>query len=359
MSTTSARFPSGVWPVYGHGWAVELLRRALSARSSVQSSVRLSHAYLLVGASQIGKTALARAFAAALLCSDPAHAPCQQCRACRLMAAGHHPDFRLVQPTIKMDRDLVVERQKGELRAEQAEGLIREVALRPLEGTRKVFLIQDMHQANLAFANRLLKTLEEPPSHAVLLVTARHRNEVLPTIVSRCQIVALHPLDQAVLADALQAGWQVPPDDALLLARLAGGRLGWAVDQFHHPERREERSQDLAALWSLVEAGRLERLRFAGQLATQRDPLRLFGLLEIWSSWWRDVLLAQAQCTDACSNVDQLPRLTAHAHAFEPQAVHEYLGTLQRVEAALRHTANLRLALDVLLVKLPALHRSG
>jgi hypothetical protein len=111
-----------------------------------------------------------------------------------------------------------------------------------------------------------------------------------------------------VLADALQAGWQVPPDDALLLARLAGGRLGWAVDQFHHPERREERSQDLAALWSLVEAGRLERLRFAGQLATQRDPLRLFGLLEIWSSWWRDVLLAQAQCTDACSNVDQLPR---------------------------------------------------
>ena len=343
----------GVWPVYGHTWASQLLQRALQPGGDTERTVRLSHAYLFLGSPQVGKTTFARAFAAALLCNAPA-APCHDCRHCRLLALNSHPDFRLLQPTVKADKEFVVDRQKGELRAEMAEQLIREVALKPMEAQRKVFLIQDMHLANPAFANKLLKTLEEPPPHAVLLVTARHRAEVLPTIASRCQVIELRPLEQSVVRDALQQGWQAPPDQAALLARLAAGRLGWAVDQLRHPERSEARAQQLAALWRLMGADRVERLAFAGELAAQRDNQSIFGLLEVWTSWWRDVLLAQAGCDDACSNIDQQERIAAHAGVIELRTVHGYLATLKRIEGYLRHTVNVRLALDVLLLKLPA-----
>jgi DNA polymerase-3 subunit delta' len=343
----------GAWPVYGHTWASQYLQRALQPGGDAERTVRLSHAYLFLGPPQVGKSTFARAFATALLCTSPA-APCHTCRHCRLMALNTHPDFRMLQPTVKVDKEFVVDRQKGELRAEMAEQLIREVALRPMEGARKIFLIQDINLAHPSFANKILKTLEEPPPHVVLLVTARHRAEVLPTIVSRCQVIDLRPLDQSVVRDALQQGWQAAPAEADLLARLAAGRLGWAVDQLRHPERRAERDQQLATLWRLMAADRLDRLRFAAELAGQRDNQHLFSLLEVWTSWWRDVLLTQAGAGEACSNVDALPRIGDHARQLETRTVQHYLATLKRIEGYLRHTVNVRLALDVLLLKLPA-----
>ncbi len=124
-----------------------------------------------------------------------------------------------------------MDRFDGELRAEQAVALIRDAMLRPVEGRYRIFLLQDIHTANASFANKILKTLEEPPSHTILLLTATDRQSVLPTIVSRCQVLELRPLDRLAVVDALQAGWAVDGEQAALLARLSNGRLGWAVEQ--------------------------------------------------------------------------------------------------------------------------------
>ena len=297
---------------------------------------------------------LAKAFAMALLCTRGDEIPCHTCRSCRLFAQASHPDFRFIQPLARSDKELAVDRQKGELRSEQAESLIRDVALKPMEGRRKVLLIQDMQHANATFANKILKTLEEPPGHAVLLLTASHRAEMLPTIVSRCQILELRPLDYGEVVQALQAGWQAAAEEADLLARLSGGRVGWAVDQLHNPARRAERRAHLEALWRLTHADRLERLAFANTVATEHDTQARFSLLETWTSWWRDVLLAQAGSSEACSNVDCREQIDQHARAIQHKAVFAYLGTLARIEGYLRHTVNTRLALDVLLLSLPS-----
>lgn len=345
MSAASSPIGQSVWPIYGHEWAVHLLQRTLDPQAAGPH-----HAYLFLGPPQVGKSTLARSFAQALLCSAEQGRPCGVCRACGLAARGSHPDFRLVQPR---DKEGNVDRANGTLKVEQAAEVIREAALRPVEAQRKVFVIQDAQAANDSFANKLLKTLEEPPDHVVLLLTALDRSSVLPTIVSRCQVLELRPLPVPVIERALAEGWQVETEEAALLARLANGRLGWAATQRADREGASRRYAQLEQLWQLVAAGRVARLDFAEQLAAGRDNQQLFAMLELWAGWWRDVLLAQTGCLDACCNIDQRPVLARQAAALSPAAVRGYLYTLQRLDGYLHHTVNTRLALDILVLRLP------
>lgn len=321
----------------------------LLQRTTLPGAGRPHHANLLLGPRQLGKSTLARTFAQALLCTG-ASPPCGDCRSCRLMAKGSHPDFRVLAPT---DKSGAVDRLDGTLRVEQAAELIHDAALRPVESRYKVFLIQDFHNANDASANKLLKTLEEPPPHVVLCLTATDRSSVLPTIVSRCQIIELRPLDPDTIAQALMKDWQAEAEQAQLLARLANGRLGWAVEQLTHPDKLQERRTHLQTLWQLVAANRIERLAFAEQLAASRNSQHLFGLLELWTVWWRDVLLAQADCLALCANLDHQEEVLRLAQALSPTAVQHYLQLLLRIEGYLHHTVNTRLALDVLVLGLP------
>jgi len=343
------------WAIYGHGWVVRLLQQAMTPigpPSTGQVVSRLRHAYLLTGPQQVGKSTLAHAFAQTLLCTRPddGPSPCGECRSCQLMAHGNHPDFRLIQP---LDRDGNPDRGNGTLRVEQAAGIIREVATSPMEGRYKFFLIQDFQRAHPSFANKLLKTLEEPPKHVILCLTASNRNSLLPTIVSRCQVFDLRPVDTKSVAQALRDGWAVNEAEAQLLARLSNGRLGWAVRQQAQPEGLAQREQALQTLWRLVESDRIERLAFAASLASNRNNQQLFGMLELWSTWWRDVMLAQSGALDSCSNVDQLDEIQHQAKMLTSQAVRRYLKTLNRTDGYLHHTVNTRLALDVLLLEMP------
>ena len=342
------------WPVYGHRAAVQFLHQLVQpVRAHEERGLgTLRHAYLLFGPQQVGKRTLARAFARAALCTDAEQRPCGRCRACHLVERANHPDLRIIQP---VDKTGTVDRRGGTLRVEQAAEIIHDVALRPMEGRYKVFLIQDMHTANDSFANKLLKTLEEPPPYALFCLTALDRNDLLPTIVSRCQTLELRPLATETIVSALQQGWQVAAAEATLLGRLARGRLGWAVEQTLHREQGDQRLAQLQTLWQLSSADPVERLLFAEKSAAAFTSRHLFEMIDLWTTWWRDVMLVQAGCADSCCNVDQAPVLQQQAKAVPLATVRDYLRTLQRIERYLQHTINTRLALEVLLLQLPAL----
>jgi DNA polymerase-3 subunit delta' len=302
----------------------------------------------------VGKSTLARAFAQAIFCERSSVQPCGECRACRLLRSGNHPDFRVIQPIDKpLDKDWKVDRLNGELRTAQADAIIHEAALSPMEARYKLFFIQDFHTGTTAFANKLLKTLEEPPDHVVLILSAHSRESILPTIVSRCQVLELRPLTVAEVEDALVDGWQAPAEQAALLARLAKGSLGWAVQQLADREGASRRHEQLAQLHELVKADRVARLHFGESLASDRNNEQLFAMLELWTTWWRDVLLTQVGCPEACCNVDQQAEIARQAAALQSETVREYLYTLNRIQGYLQHTVNTRLALDVLLLRLP------
>jgi DNA polymerase-3 subunit delta' len=322
----------GNWPVVGHEWALELLADALKQG-------RLSHAYLFTGPAQVGKTTVARAFAQALLCEREAGTPCGECRTCQRVAAGRHPDVQLIRA------------QRDTIQIEQVRMLQSDAALSPLEGRYRVFIIREIEKATPPAANALLKTLEEPPPRVILLLTSARPDQLLPTVVSRCQVIGLRPLPLEIIRTALETRWGVDPERAALLARLSAGRLGWAVEAQSNPELWEARSRALDDLLALTGDGPYGRLAYAEALSRRAEALDV--ILGLWASWWHDVLLIQRGLPDALVNLDRRVQLAQQAELYQPHQVVAALEDLVQTVRWLKANVNVRLALDVLLLRLP------
>ena len=321
-----------MWQVIGHEWAVDLLQRAVA-------SGRVAHAYLLTGPPKIGKRALALNFAQALNCLDQ-EKPCGQCVACQKIAHGTHPDVQ------------VIEGEGGTIKIEQMRALRREVALSPLEGRWKVYIIRQMEQATAEAANCLLKTLEEPPPHVVLMLTASEAEALLPTIVSRCQVFHLRPLAIETVQRALQERWGVDIERARLLARLSSGRLGWAVAASQNEAVLEQREKHLDDMLELMSKGRVKRLEYAQKLS--RDPEATREMLHLWLTWWRDLLLLISGSSVGIANIDRRDTLRAQAQRYSLSQVRGFVEALRATAWRLDHNANARLTLEVLMLSLPA-----
>jgi DNA polymerase-3 subunit delta' len=326
------------WPIFGHHWAVDLLDRALRAG-------RLPHALLLAGPTQVGKRTLALAVAAALICSAE-EKPCGQCRSCRLVAQGVHPDVRLVSA------DDSERGREGVLKIDQVREVQREASLAPMEARHKIFVLRELERANLPAANALLKTLEEPPAQVVMLLTSARPHALLPTIISRCQVLTLRGLPQQMVAEALVGRWGASREQADLLARLAEGRLGWAVQRLTDENAWDERTRRMAQARDLPRQNRVQRLAYAEELS--RTSAALQPTLALWASWWRDVMLVQQGCSGSVRNVDLAADLAHDAAGFDPSHVQRYLARLQAAPTQINQNVNARLLLETLVLHLPA-----
>ncbi len=323
------------WPVIGHEWAVAHLSRALTHG-------RMRHAYLITGPDQVGKTTLARAFAAALNCTG-APAPCGQCRACTLIAKDAHPDVTLI----------AAEAGGNILKIDQVRALQQTLALRPFEARYRVAILRNFHQANPAAANALLKTLEEPAPNVVLLLTAISADLLLPTIVSRCQPLHLRPLPLQTVYQALIQRWGASPEQAQTLARLSGGRIGWAIRALADSSLLALRQEALTALNSLLQSSRRERFALVERLP--QDKQTLTEILGIWQSFWRDVLLAATGSRAPVTNYDYAGQITALALEAGQEKTERALLATNRTLDYLTRNANTRLALEVLALEYPGL----
>ncbi len=196
----------------------------------------MAHAYLFEGPEGVGKELAARALAARLLCEDDALAPdadaCGQCPSCRLIAADNHPDFHLIHRGLhKLHPDRSIRQRKGLFLAVDLirHFLIEPAAMKPAQGRRRVFLIRDAERMNEEAQNALLKTLEEPPGAACLILVTASAARLLPTIQSRCQRVPFGTLPLEFVAEELARRSGAAAVDARWLAELSGGRLGVAL----------------------------------------------------------------------------------------------------------------------------------
>lgn len=320
------------WDVIGHDWAVTLLERGLAKG-------RVAHAYLISGPPQIGKTHLARVLAQALNCSQP-DPPCGVCTSCQKIFAATHPDVRVI----------VGEGAGESIKIDQVRALQHEAILLPYEGRYRVFILRRMDLASMEAANSLLKTLEEPPAHVVLILTAVQVEALPATVVSRCQRLDLRPVTPRQAEDALQDRG-VASDQAQLLARLSGGRIGWAIQAAEREEPLSQRQRGLEQLIQILSAKRVERFDFASKAS--RDPASCRDLVELWAVWWRDLLLMRAADGGHLVNLDRTGELGQLVDKIDLSQARAVLVALESTAAQLDANVNARLALEGLLLKLP------
>ncbi len=256
------------------------------------------------------------------------------------IASSTHPDVRLI----------VGEGAGGGLKIDQVRALQREAILSPYEGRYRVFILQRIDLASIEAANSLLKTLEEPPDHVVLALTAVQAELLPTTVISRCQRLDLRPAARQIVEASLRDRG-VSAEKAQLLARLSGGRVGWALCASEDQTVLRERQQELDRLIQLLSADRVERLDFAWKAS--RDLVASRALIDVWTSWWRDLLLLCGQSENHVANVDRRTEIRWLAGQSTLSQAWVVLSRLQAAAEQLEANVNPRLAWEGLLLGLP------
>jgi DNA polymerase-3 subunit delta' len=343
------------WGLVGHEWAVQMLKGHLG-----HDSVR--HAYLFSGPPGLGRRTLALRLTQALNCPQPAAAgePCRKCKTCQQIERMQYPDLAVIQ----------ADKEGGILKVEQIRSLRQSLVLKPYQGKYRVALFLRFQEANTNAQNALLKTLEEAPAQVVLLLTADTPESLLPTIVSRCDVLRLRPLSiETVEGYLMERG--TDEKTARLLAHISGGRPGHAL----HLMQEEKKAQDtgeyekretplkfrktrLDDLQDLLKASRRERFSYAEKLTDRRKKdsgaeERFRETLLVWLSFWRDVLLSAAGAEAPLTNVDRRLEIEALAEKLSLEKARCLVEAGEETIEKLERNVNARLLAEVLLLDWP------
>lgn len=316
--------------IAGHDRIIEVFKRSLR-------SGKMAHSYIFEGIQGCGRKKTALAFIQALFCEIGSDDACGVCSSCRKVASGNHADIHTLEP-LPDKRDISVD---------QIRDFQRELNLRPYEAPRKACLIEPADRMNTNSANSLLKTLEEPPGNAIIILLTENADMLLQTIRSRCQLVHFAPLSPETI-NSLLLKQGTEPSKADLLATMAEGSMQRAL---------ERDNDDLLEKQKLV-FERMMNVR-SDSIATVFDASEeLSGnreetvqTLDIMISFARDlVYLATGENRIINSGFKQT--LQQRASSLSLKHAVELLDTILETRRAVQRNANNKLALDCLHIKL-------
>jgi DNA polymerase-3 subunit delta' len=317
--------------IIGHERQKDILRRALSGG-------RLAHAYLFAGPEGVGKRLMALAVARALFCEE--RTGCGECAACRKLDHRNHPDLHVLEP------------DGNSIKIEQVRTIQRDLSLRPVEGRRKVCLIEAADAMTTGAANALLKTLEEPRGDTLLILLSSQPQRLLETIRSRCQILQFPRQPIQLIRESLQTQLGVADAEAHVLAALSEGSFKKAFGKDRQLYL-EERQNLLKTLTALSTGSILPVLEFAEQLAG--DKAVLPDILEIFQAFYRDVLLTlHGRDAGELVNLDLSEKIHRTAGRETAANVLAKLDALKSARWQLERNLNPQLVMEVLLLRLAA-----
>ncbi len=302
---------------------------------------KVSHAYIINGEKSSGKEFIARIFAMALQCEQEGVEPCGQCRSCRQALSGNQPDIIYVSHekpnTISVD----------DIRAQ----VNNDVAIKPYSSRHKVYIVNEAEKMTPQAQNAILKTLEEPPEYAVLLLLVSNVSTLLPTILSRCVLLNMKPVRDALVKKYLMEQLQIPDYKADVCVAFARGNVGKAKALASSEEFENVKSEALALLKYLQDMEIPEIVTAVKKAGEYK--LEVNDYLDILAIWYRDVLLFKATA-DVNHLVfrDEIQTIRKVAGRSSYEGIENVIRSLDKAKRRLDANVNFDLVMELLFLEM-------
>lgn len=311
--------------------------------ANIVKSGRIPHAYLFCGAKGTGRTEAALSFSKALNCENVQDGEaCGQCISCRKIDSGNHPDVTIIEP------------DGASTKIDQMRMMIREAAFRSYESPWRVFIITCAETMNQEAANSILKLLEEPPDNCVIILLSTSIRRILPTIISRCQVVEFRRVSDSVIEDYVVEKTGISKDEARPFAWLANGAPDKAVELVANNKIKALRDEIIDSISQIQDYNKLKVLQLATKLSKDKDNVDF--VIDVLVTWFRDIaVFPETLSRDFLVNVDKFDLLKKSARAFSNSRVLWIINELHELKKNLwltRRSLNVQFAFEVLLLNI-------
>ncbi|RHR52766.1 DNA polymerase III subunit delta' [Clostridium sp. AF18-27] len=299
----------------------------------------ISHAYILSGETGMGKKSLANAFALALLCEKGQADPCRQCHACKQVMSGNHPD--LIYVTHEKPASIGVDDVRRQINDT--------IQVKPYSSAHKIYIVDEAEKMTVQAQNALLKTIEEPPAYAVILLLTTNAEAFLPTILSRCVQLKLKPLKDGEVKDYLVSRMGVELSQAEIYTAFARGNLGKAIHLADSEDFRHLYGELLDLLKNLKKSDiseLLERIR-----KMKEDKLDIHQCLDFMQMWYRDVLMYKTtKDINLLIFKDEFSTVNAMSTVSGYEGLERILTAIDKARIRLDANVNMELVMELLLL---------
>jgi len=330
------------WPIVGHSNIVSYLQQSLL-------NGRLAQAYLFVGPSQVGKTTIVENFVNSLVCENlhqgKGLVPCSQCRHCSQIKNKIHPDIFWLK-RIENEKNGKLKKNIG---IEQIRELQNKLSLHSFLDSYKIAIINEAQTLSSEAANSLLKTLEEPTPKTILILLTTSLASLPQTIVSRCQVLKFLPVSSQEIFDYL-ISLKIERKKAKILAALAFGRPGLAINYFNEPEDYLTFQDQISQFIGLMKGDISNRFKIVDNLAPGNDVNSIKESLSVWQKIFRDLSLIKIGAENLVSNLNFQTELKSLAAGYSRDGLLKIMAEISTAKRYLDANVNPKLTLENLIL---------
>lgn len=318
--------------IIGHEHIIEYFQNAITMD-------KVSHAYILNGPDKSGKMLLAEAFAAALQCEKQQTTPCMECRSCRQAASRNQPD--IVYVTHEKPNTVSVEDIRKQLNDD--------IVLKPYNSKYKIYIVDEAEKMNAQAQNALLKTIEEPPAYAVIILLTTNADSFLPTILSRCVRLDLKSVSDEKIRSFLMKEKKVPDYQADICVAFAQGNVGKAILLAGSENFSEMKKSAVQLMKRMREIDLYELSQAVKQISEYK--LEINDYFDLMMIWYRDVLLYKATAdVNRIIFQDEIYSIKKEASHSSYEGIEQILEGLEKAKARIRANVNFELVIELLLL---------
>lgn len=334
-----------MWNFVGNEHLVSLLAKSVTKG-------QISHSYLFSGPANVGKETLAIKFAQFLQCKDVSiEGPCGVCLSCWKILQENHPDVRIIEVNPEQN----ISGNKFSVGIEDIIDIQRTFILKPLEGMYRIFIFREASFLTDDAFGALLKWIEEPPPNVVFILITDNYSAILPTITSRCQIIAFTHVSQEKIEATLAQSSYGDQQQRVELSKLSRGSVGWAINASKNPEIIDDYKHRIHIASTLFENDLESRLEYAEDIdrTLRNDKEGAIKNLGVLMSWWRDLMVTKNGLPGSVLNTFALDILLRHSAMMSNFQILTFIHKIEETIELLKNNVNSRLVLDSLMLSVP------